>query len=588
MSIIALFFIALDIGSDFQLTAEYYEWEENMLEHGIGREAKNVDSCESVSCRVEHLDKKVAFAYSLTILLLMEFFQILYLYKGHSGNIVRTLDRFFLGKHSVSKGSIFRLIRRVLFELMCGVFLPFAIGIYEFILNVQAVQLSNDHAKRRELDINTTTRCDSCKELRSGEPCVICGYGCTFTEIDGYSDEIKVRQDKASKWNGNVKLLMTTVEDTYMPILQFYFVLPLVMKHMHSGEELYLSILSGNRLFIFSLYSIISSILNMASMRSTIFFTRDSKEGLGIAARVLFYISVILTIIGRILTIEIFALICLPSRFAPLWLALICLAHCLVVLLIKSFSTYLKMNNRAKVRTGIVRAILLSSFSCVFTYSKEVTMKKMTPRDYKYSFVDRTCFTLLLFAEQLAMTVAINEYNTYGDINTVLILQILWAILALGFLIEWVFLVFINPWAPLRYLYEFKKMILSSVIVMIILICIISFLYYFQQARIPVIAILIVWLPFLILIKFRARMTEKDFNETTIRGTATHARSTKNTSHVGNTNNTSHVQGGMSTSTSRHRNTYTKTPSFTDQELLLATDATSEKSDGNYRMTETV
>ena len=518
-SLLALLFIALDIGSDVQLTHAYYNWNENIKSYGVGNlSTSDYIKCQNINCKVFQLHKKLPFAYSLSILLLMEFLQLLYLYKGHSGKIVSAMNMFFLGKYSVSKGNFCRRFSRLIFEIISGILLPFAIGMYKFILDIQAVQLSIDHEKRKALDIQTSKRCKTCKDLRGLEPCVICGYGCKFTD-KGYSEEIKKRQSKVSKWNGNVKLLMATVEDTYMPILQFYLLIPLVIKHLQSGRQFYIG-LSGNPLFMYSLYSIISSILNMASMRTTIYFSRDSKEGLGerLVTRILFQFSSILMICGRILTLEIFGLTCLPSHLAPLWLALFCLAHCFFVLVIKSTLIFIKIKNGVDVRLrkGIKRNVLFSSFASVFTFSKEVTMEKASPRDYKFSFLDRSCFTLLLLVEQVAMTIAIIKFNKSVDVNITLLLQVLWIILFLGFFFDWVVLIFCNPWAPLRYMYEWKKRAMSSILSLVVFAGTFVFLYVVRQSRMPVVSILVVSLPFIILVKWRAQFVEKETGYTKI------------------------------------------------------------------------
>ena len=269
-------------------------------------------------------------------------------------------------------------------------------------------------------------------------------------------------------------------EDTYMPLLQVFILVPLLTKHLNSQNlgdfstagEAFKGLGYIGTLF-FHLWSISTSILSHSNAATAVYFTQPKKVSLGekLTTRGLFQISNLLQITSRITTITIFGtLLWRNNEFTPLYLVAMCLSHIIVVCLSKLSVRFLCKSKESKIN------IVLSAFASVYTNIKgdfimidtnEGTSNAKSPlnssfkekmdaieeryqqkhRELKAKFMDRVLFSTLVWIEQITMMVMIgilgNSKRT--TLNILVFLPVTFALYFLGHLCEWILLVFFSP-----------------------------------------------------------------------------------------------------------------------------------------------
>ena len=140
------------------------------------------------------------------------------------------------------------------------------------------------------------------------------------------------------------RYISSAVEDTYMPLWQTFMILPLLaeMFVVVSTTEVTMKLFLKHSSMMFTIISILLSIVGQAMAITDIHFSRRKKEHLGskLGHKCLFLCAMILQIASRLLTICVFGMSVFPSNpFTPLILTGMIFVHIIVVFILQDITS---------------------------------------------------------------------------------------------------------------------------------------------------------------------------------------------------------------------------------------------------------
>ena len=494
--------------------------------------AENVTDCFEVT-PVVNLDTLLPFWYAFTILAMTLIFQGVLVLKEKNG-IFKNLIYYLSGSCCTGRRlSYHQEWKKLIVTCFVALLLPFVSRIvvsvrmaakhFQFIKNSEIYYIlkkenhtlkSNFPKRQKDHDC---FYCKNCTNLQC--MCFYCGF---VSEKFEHSVTSNQYQERLQEMQRNMLRLETvdryftiTLEDTYMPLLQCFLVIPLLVKHfaddVSQNTNEVKETVAYYATIIFHVWSILTSILGHSNDATDLYFKRLKKANLGtkLAPRLLYQLSTLLIITSRLTTIVVFGITVLPGdSLVPLYLVLMCFSHILVVCAMR----YLIALRHLPKGSVCLSNTILDSFASTYvnvkgtfrvgsndingTNSKNIREKyEQRQNELWAKFCERLVFCYIIWSEQLVM-MAVIGYNSdtqpfLAQFNGILFLSLSSTCFLLGHLCEWVLHVHLNTFAELREAFLLKKKLLNGIMAWIVLVILIVLPYvtYTYHIFVPIVVI---------------------------------------------------------------------------------------------------
>ena len=389
-----------DWGTDMQQTVKFHDGCCS-LNSTITNDTSKVEEF-SFETRIGESDYLVAFCISIIVLLLTTIFHfILCVYS----NVHNPMIAFFNGSCCKEKMRRNSGSKRVFIKVIIAFFLPFFSKFYTtFLMPIQLYQFRKNWSKIEELKTNLHEShkrrwrqfprrekdhyCNFCKECQEPDSfCYYCGFrNANSTTSYEYREHCKKIESELLAQDGFNRIGEMVLENTYLPIVQLFIGLPLLLKNVTSLN-------TSNPHYTdlgLVLFSVGTSILSLSIGITSLYFSQGKKSALAKDKKVkyLYTLSMICQITSRLMTFCVFGLLYFDkNEFALTWMMLSCFIHVLFVFLLRTIlwitdnmksearletmirNTFLKNSSKNRNQNGFKwQYVLTGSFLSVFTF----------------------------------------------------------------------------------------------------------------------------------------------------------------------------------------------------------------------------
>ena len=354
-------------------------------------------NCNNFSCKIHGLHPGIAFWYSLSILLMVHFIELMspiatmkvhegfkYIGGGHMGSMVA----FYMGYCCREKidqalkderrgvSDLIRLwikIKYFVVVSLCGLFLPVSTKLFCIIQEIQLFRICATS------NIKSSSNCERCNECTSHTCiCIFCGYQKSALSDGKYDKYLKKLSENSTNLESISRMIVACFQDTFLSIIQLYLAIPLIIQY-HEYTKKQSSTVEAAKTYavlMLSVASVISSILSIANIMTKSFFGLSVNPYLGSLnlARLTIFVSMAFQVTSRLILLQLFGFTFFEEpSYIPCWLALIVSGHILLVyLLVLSLqwrTVYHKLqNSEDKKRTlfGYLIGTFLSAMASVY------------------------------------------------------------------------------------------------------------------------------------------------------------------------------------------------------------------------------
>ena len=437
--------------------------------------------------------------------------------------------------------------------IILGLILPYVTKIYVAVMMpMQLFQFTKNKEKIGRLknvrfyqnfpNRNRQHKCIYCRQCNDPRCfCLFCGFVATKEEItttNEYHKQIRKIENNLGELDRLNRIIVSAVEDTYMPVIQAYMVIPLICQNIYDinnndtasiTDDIISVTLSYSKLTL-TILSIATSIVSLSISITHLHFERTKKKYLGSrpGSKYLFLLAMACQITSRLITFIVFGLVVHSDyAFAPVWLVLSCIGHIAVVFITKLL---LLACQRQLFKPRIINS-LFCSIGSVYTYVKgdfavkeierRISEKSDTQKESEHSkMIERFIFAAIVFIEQILMYVGIGlEPLKPFDLNITTFFVVNSLLLIVGLMAEWIVYLLLNPTAKYRVLFKSKKnmlMILIGLFVIALVTGLVYLTYYYGEGwYIPIVSITTILVLFFALFMAGTHGIETRYSENT-------------------------------------------------------------------------
>ena len=516
LSLLSIILVLSDYSLDCKITHDYGNWNLILKKYNITCNAlsTNVELNPS-SCSIYALDPQLAKIYSISILVSTHLLQFLFLIWRI--DTFKTMLYYLIG--SCCSGRTLTKSKKYMFGLaiiIVGLCLPFvskmyihfvmAINCFRLWTNKEKYQILKKHNLEGRFPVKPVNNlCNYCKDCDNTQ-CFCLHCGCVskdsmYTTTNKYSSRLKELECNLMDLEAFNRYVSCSIEDTFMPLLQTYMIVPEIAAQIHSPPPNLES--SPNSLLTqiifyspvaWTILSVVLSIIGQSMAIADLHFARRKKEYIGrqIASKALFTLTVIFQVSSRLVIMVMLALVTFPdSPYTPLYTVSGCMCHILMVFIVKICIKWRYNSNFNKLKS------FANTFLCAFAsvnvfvkgefiedefhqyddklqaaYCSKQEEKDFQKRTKNGKFYDRFYFTLIIWFEQICMYSAIwyiwatRPYPEDLTMSTFFPLSL--TVFLLGQTLEWLVHLLVFPFAKFRARYELrKKLLFASVLILL-------------------------------------------------------------------------------------------------------------------------
>ena len=385
ITIICFFLMIINEGLDIKLTYDYFDWEyflrnydsgfnETMPAQSMTNHGFDFVPCNTFSCKIHGLHPRLAFWYSLFILLMVHIIELMspittmkvhervkYDGGGHMGSMIafymgyccrekikQVMERKIRGRSSMVR-LLFKM--KYLFVLfICGLFLPVSTKLFCIIQEIRVFNICSTLNKELSHTVMNKgcERCYDCTNLKC--LCISCGYKKSCIKNDDkknetektnkaekeYDECLKHIIDNSIRLESTSRIIVACIQDTFLSVIQLYLAIPQIIQYHEytKKQENGIEVAKTYTMLVVSTASVISSIFSIANIMTKSFFGLTVNPYLGTIkfARLTIFISMTFQVASRLIFLQMFGLTFFEDPlYVPLWMALMVSGHIVIV-----------------------------------------------------------------------------------------------------------------------------------------------------------------------------------------------------------------------------------------------------------------
>ena len=312
--------------------------------------------------------------------------------------------------------------------------------------------------------------CRDCQQL--GSFCYFCGFrNAKSTTSYEYKETCKKIEAELLAQDGFNRIGEMVLENTYLPIVQLFVGLPLLLKNVSSltSSDPHYTDLG------LVLFSVGTSILSLALGITSLYFSQGKKSALAKdkATKSLYTIAMICQITSRLISLCVFGLLFFDKNgFALIWMMFACFAHVALVFFGRTILWW--TDQQKSPRKFNFFYLVMGSLLSVFTFvkgrhpSEDKNDQQNQRESQRAKLLSRTLYFLLIVVEQALMYAGIFYACTYKhkdiEFGWEVFIIVMSILLLLGISFETTIHLFFNPVAEDREYFKARKLTFLAII----------------------------------------------------------------------------------------------------------------------------